>query len=804
MSRFPVLQPYISEGLFPIMLTVFHGEATSPDRSITDNRSGDLYMSHSDIWIFQDHDWIKWVPTRALKVTIDDDTVYAAPCATQGLQIVSSESDFHSSIHTARDALGLGDTDDMIEQLMKKLRAVVGLEIKKVRYNTSTRHATSNAPGKKPAASVCTMRYARTSKKLTTAWKSTLQRPDNATQKPLDTVDTQTTGDAQSNALRRYTARQRARPTPDTMVTSEPASKGEASERSKEKKADKGKHTGRVGTEVEVVPKTKNVPSRKTDKGKRKAVEDDTESKATAMNTDEVTDKAIKEEPLESTTADALSVVDIRDSKRRRTTPIMQSLLTGISCPKNTKTVDWLHLGVTTYVPWFSKWDSDAVNILSGVRRAQDEKYNTGRPMVVECTYDGSDTQALVKMNREIEEALSNGSAVLVRGWEPTPTLEFTVESIGMYRPSLHQDVDIQNAVLREKEARKGDKGDGTNVHESMTIKRFIELADDPKKCLNLLDLPNIQPDVPIFVRTISDNVSARSATMNATHLAKTGENKSKKYFGVQTISGDSERVRGWDIMTHGGFLTHAHVDTCGLCTYITVRSGSKIWIYADADKDDKVTTRKGLFARWDRLLVFREGQCAPDGFTLGGVLLQRGDTLIQPPGVKHIVYTPQNGLMTGGHFLSYSTMHMTQLAMEYESSAVPSHPKSERAQYTTNATHPSIYRYVTWMILGLPTLAQDTSRTFYRRPILALVAIYEKEEKHTTKEAQDTSPWMSEKDSMVQEMEEERKAAGAIVTKLKTGLKITDAMSELEVGVDNLYDPGPTCRLATLLRGFA
>lgn len=34
-----------------------------------------------------------------------------------------------------------------------------------------------------------------------------------------------------------------------------------------------------------------------------------------------------------------------------------------------------------------------------------------------------------------------------------------------------------------------------------MTLEQFIRLADDADECLNLLDLPNYQPDVPIFLR---------------------------------------------------------------------------------------------------------------------------------------------------------------------------------------------------------------------------------------------------------------------------------------------------------------
>lgn len=113
---------------------------------------------------------------------------------------------------------------------------------------------------------------------------------------------------------------------------------------------------------------------------------------------------------------------------------------------------------------------------------------------------------------------------------------------------------------------------------------------------------------------------------MNAVHLAKTGDNSGKEYAGVQVILADTERVRGWDLMTHGGFLTYAHHDACGFSTYTTVRSGSKIWVYVDtpgaADAD-----RTSLFQQWDSLFQKGLEQKLTDG-PFGALVLERGDTL--------------------------------------------------------------------------------------------------------------------------------------------------------------------------------
>lgn len=82
---------------------------------------------------------------------------------------------------------------------------------------------------------------------------------------------------------------------------------------------------------------------------------------------------------------------------------------------------------------------------LARAPRAQDQMYSAGRPMVVELAYDDNDSAALIGLMSKIEVALSKGSAVVVRGWEPRPSLDFSVEAIQMYRPTLSQPVVAQS-----------------------------------------------------------------------------------------------------------------------------------------------------------------------------------------------------------------------------------------------------------------------------------------------------------------------------------------------------------------------
>lgn len=54
---------------------------------------------------------------------------------------------------------------------------------------------------------------------------------------------------------------------------------------------------------------------------------------------------------------------------------------------------------------------------------------------------------------------------------------------------------------MRGIEQCKGEDADLSEIHRSLTIDEFIALGDDETECLNVLDLPNVQPDVPIFLR---------------------------------------------------------------------------------------------------------------------------------------------------------------------------------------------------------------------------------------------------------------------------------------------------------------
>lgn len=61
------------------------------------------------------------------------------------------------------------------------------------------------------------------------------------------------------------------------------------------------------------------------------------------------------------------------------------------------------------------------------------------------------------------------------------------------------------------------------------------------------------------------------------------------------------------------------------------------------------------------------------------------------PPGTWHEVYTPTQGICSGGHFLCYDTLHLTAFSRKFD---------REHGQESTNSHHPSIYRTLCRMLI--------------------------------------------------------------------------------------------------------
>ena len=69
-------------------------------------------------------------------------------------------------------------------------------------------------------------------------------------------------------------------------------------------------------------------------------------------------------------------------------------------------------------------------------------------------------------------------------------------------------------------------------------------------------------------------------------------------------MSVDNLRLSRWNLLTHPGFVTGAHKDANGLCTWVYAHQGVKIWgVLTPSHKPDSCT-KEQLFEEHDTMLA--------------------------------------------------------------------------------------------------------------------------------------------------------------------------------------------------------
>lgn len=71
---------------------------------------------------------------------------------------------------------------------------------------------------------------------------------------------------------------------------------------------------------------------------------------------------------------------------------------------------------------------------------------------------------------------------------------------------------------------------------------------------------------------------------------------------GPQAVLFDTWRLKFWHLITHAGFFSHRHHDAGGLCTWMSIRTGLKIWGFLDVKLGAGVKTRPTLTARHNKM----------------------------------------------------------------------------------------------------------------------------------------------------------------------------------------------------------
>lgn len=474
---------------------------------------------------------------------------------------------------------------------------------------------------------------------------------------------------------------------------------------------------------------------------------------------------------------------DFRDSRRLLAHPRISSNPAAV-------TLDWSAHGIATVMPWTCKKDAVATAFMAGSRKASEVNHHY--QMLLELESRG---EPLRKLHLEIRQALAQGTAVLVHGWEPQQATEFSLEDIGTYRPPLSQTIKWQDAKERAKLLKMppSARSYAKQIVEG-SLGQFVLAAADPERCLNCLDLPSLIPDIPPFLRGILDDRMALMASGTEAYITGKGEatkGDCSGLNGLQLMHFDAWRSCAWDVITHGGFLTYPHHDATGFLTYSYVQAGAKIWAYIHLDKVDELNSHD-VATKWN---AYYKHPMATETYDknviIGTVLLEKGAVLIQPPGVNHMVYTPVPTVMSGGHFLTYEAMHLTEMALTLDFGL-----GNEDMQHATNALHPGTLRKVYRMAIALPTLVLERP-LFPKRSIIALASIVSTDPRSFSVDKYDEGVRLKVKDALVVEIAGERARALYVMDGVMRRWNITDPWKEMRKGL--WRDPGPLQDLAFL-----
>ena len=128
----------------------------------------------------------------------------------------------------------------------------------------------------------------------------------------------------------------------------------------------------------------------------------------------------------------------------------------------------------------------------------------------------------------------------------------------------------------------------------------------------------------------MTDKVTSLYITQHDHYGLGTGKkpnaNLDDRFLGPKVILYDMWRAQGWDILTHGGFVTYFHHNASGLLTFVFPRSGCKIWAYAHVKKGSSPKERSNLFKLFKDML--EESDHTSPSVVTGTVLIEEGDIL--------------------------------------------------------------------------------------------------------------------------------------------------------------------------------
>ncbi|KAI0062091.1 hypothetical protein BV25DRAFT_1916380 [Artomyces pyxidatus] len=298
-----------------------------------------------------------------------------------------------------------------------------------------------------------------------------------------------------------------------------------------------------------------------------------------------------------------------------------------------------------------------------------------------------------------IEDALSRNKTVVVEDWTfDGPGISYDAQGLSRLCGSLSLPIQYHCAAKRINERALGKRR--INAQIGTTISEFLRLSNTQDACGNLLDAPQAAGVTPPFIEAIADDVWAWKVNANVGYeeagLALDGsgeyfndsprieamekarnavEDPVENNVGPRFANIDCFTFRHWDIISMAGYYTWPRHDANGFCTWVSVRDGAN------------------MIRLFDKAAASGSSQSyeTPE-YEVFVVVLERGSTVIMPPGAWHETYAPVNTIISGGHFLCYNALHLTQWSRFYDHKDLTG----------TNIDHPGLRRNIARMAIGL------------------------------------------------------------------------------------------------------
>ncbi|KIO18045.1 hypothetical protein M407DRAFT_32270 [Tulasnella calospora MUT 4182] len=250
--------------------------------------------------------------------------------------------------------------------------------------------------------------------------------------------------------------------------------------------------------------------------------------------------------------------------------------------------------------------------------------------------------------------------------------------------------------------------------HAKVPFRQFLQCSADHGTIYNFLDCKLYGGgDRPRFINTVADDIRTMTCIQQS------------------NLPTDTMGYHSWALLAHAGALTLVHHDSGGLSTFVVESLGVKYWFYFQWVMKEPSTKARALRyqAASDHNVMSMEYDSQPpwirynkltqefeydEGIAKGAESDKwREDNpkvsqLVQPSDAMHVVYNATDCVAVGGHFLSFESLRLAELA--WCADHVSTTP-------LTNDSHPAI----NLLLQGMSLLLDDQGVSTTVEPLYAL-----------------------------------------------------------------------------------